>query len=121
MSSTKPPAQGSDSFDGHSHFKHQAFKGHKGGKKSASVQNGEEAPLLVEDTPDGDIEANGTATPAAPPSKTKSFRGRLQHAWHWVLKNLIVVAVACLLVAGIVALCVYFGGESGSFCVRFLD
>ena len=91
-------------------------------KRHASAQDSEEAPLLVDGALDDDIEANGDAngpaTKNAPPSKTKSLKGRSQHAWRWVLKNLVVIAIACLLMAGIIALCVYFGGERGSFSSR---
>lgn len=111
MSSSKPSVLESDSREGHGNI-----------QRHASAQDGEEAPLLVDGALDDDIEANGEANGAATTngrtSKTKSFKGRSQHAWRWILQNLIVVAVACLLVAGIIALCVYFGGERGSFSSR---
>lgn len=104
MSSSKASPLGSSSY-----------RGHTDSKRHGPAQESEEAPLLVDGALDDDIEANGTATTKAQPSKTESLKYRLQQAWHWLLENLIVVAVACLLVAGIIALSVYFGGEQGSF------
>lgn len=110
MSSSKASRLGSDSH-----------RGHTDSKRHAPAQDSEEAPLLVDGALDDDIEANGAATAKPQPSKTKSLKSRSQQAWHWLLENLIVVAVACLLVAGIIALSVYFGGEQGSLsCGRYL-
>lgn len=98
-----------------------SHRGHADSKRHAPAQDSEEAPLLVDGALDDDIEADGAATAKAQPSKTKSLKSRSRQAWHWLHENLIAVAVACLLVAGIIALSVYFGGEHGSlFCGRYL-
>lgn len=80
-------------------------------RRHGPAQDNGEVPLLVDGAMDDDIEVNGIATAEAQPSKTRGLKSRSQQAWHWLLKNLVVVAVACLLVAGIIALSVYFGGE----------
>lgn len=95
-----------------------AHKGQTTSKRHAPAQDSEEAPLLVDGAIDDDVEANGAATAKAPPSKTETLKGRSLHVWHWIHKNLTVVAVACLLLAGIIALCAYFAGERGSFSYR---
>lgn len=104
-----PEARLPNSSRSNSSKKHH-FRFGKPRKSPAPAPDSEQAPLL-EDTPNQDVEANRTYQLEESPS---SWPQRLlcwaQGAVVWLLENLVIVVLACLLAAGTVFVCVY-GGE----------
>ena len=79
-------------------------------KKPASGRDSEQAPLLADDAPNGDDDDSSLGDGVEGDSKQGRVCGWLTKAWHWLLNNLMVVAITLLLLGGIIALCVYFAG-----------
>ncbi len=81
-------------------------------KSSAPASDTEDSPLLVDDgsnepsleaQSDGGMVSEGAQKGRRTPPWRRCFR--------WALDNIMLVIVACLLAAGTVTLCVYFGGN----------
>ena len=101
------------SHEGHTHTKSNFLKHHRHGKKSPSARDNEEAPLLADDAPNDDIEANPVdETPLEQPAtkQEKAKRGILK-VGHWIWSNKMMLAIMLLLIGGVIALTVYFIGE----------
>ena len=80
-------------------------------KSSAPANDAENAPLLTYDSDEPNNEAqNGSVLDTAEPKKERAL-ALWRRCFRWVLENVMFVIVACLLAAGTVALCVYFGGN----------
>lgn len=81
-------------------------------KSSAPASDAEDAPLLVNN---GSNEANleAQSEDGMVSEEVKKGRGaaRWRRCFRWALENIMFVIVACLLAAGTVTLCVYFGGN----------
>lgn len=73
-------------------------------KIPAQEHDSERAPLLDHDG-SGDVGGNDGNTKAA--GSTQRY---LRKSGRWLLKNRMVVAIITLLVGGVIALCVYYGG-----------
>lgn len=78
-------------------------------KKPAAGGSREDAPLLADDAAD-DIESDGGEAANGEISNKEKAGAWFQKGWHWILNNLMVVAIILLLLGGVVALCVYFAG-----------
>ena len=78
-------------------------------KSRAGNGSGEDAPLLANDSPD-DIESNGGEVTDKDVSKQHRVTGWFYAAWQWICNNIVIIAMGLLLLGGIVALCIYFGG-----------
>lgn len=78
-------------------------------KKPAAGGSREDAPLLADDAAD-DIESDGGEAANGEISNKEKAGAWFQKGWHWILNNLMVVAIVLLLLGGVVALCVYFAG-----------
>ncbi|KAL6715232.1 hypothetical protein ACLMJK_007496 [Lecanora helva] len=78
------------------------------GKNSAGGANGENAPLLANDALN-DVESNDEEVTNKNVSKQSRISSWFRGVWYWILHNLVVIAIALLLLGGIIALCVYFG------------
>lgn len=77
-------------------------------KPPAPANDGEDAPLLVNDDSAGDVEAQEDDYVEGKSKKDK-LRIFFRRCYQWVLANIMFVVVACLLAAGTIALGVYFG------------
>ncbi len=97
------------------HTQRNSLKHHKYGRKSASAQDNEEAPLLADDAPNGDIEADTAAdSPMRQPAiKRENARRFFQKAAHWLWSNKMILAITLLLFGGVIALLVYFTSMYG--------
>jgi hypothetical protein len=108
-SSINPEVRPSSSSRSHEHGDEHHFKFGKPKKSPAPAQDSEHAPLL-EDTQNQDVEANEIQqredTPSSWPQRLLWW---VQDAMVWVLQNLVIVVLACLLAAGTVFVCVYAG------------
>ena len=78
-------------------------------KSRAEDSSREAAPLLANDTPD-DIETNGGEAMDKDVSKQDRFAGWFYGTWHWIRNNIVIIAMGLLLLGGVIALCIYFGG-----------
>ena len=96
-----------DPQEGRKHGKHGFHKFGKHGKKAASAHDNEDAPLLADDAPNEDVEANAVEEPATKGEKTKRW---LQKAGHWTWSNKMILALVLLLIGGIITVVVYFAG-----------
>lgn len=76
-----------------------------------SSRSGEDAPLLADDTANGDADSE-TGNDLEGGAKQGKVRSWMTSAWNWLLNNAMVVAIILLLLGGLVALCVYFAGGS---------
>ena len=79
-------------------------------RQPASGRDSEQAPLLADDAPNGDDDSD-VDDGVEGDSKQGRVRSWLTKAWHWLLSNLMAVAIIVLLLGGIIALCVYFAGS----------
>ena len=89
-------------------------------KASGPASDAEDAPLLVNhDSDEPNLEAQ---TEGGMLSGQKKGRGTTpwRRCFGWALENIMFVIVACLLAAGTVTLCVYFGGNQ-SHLVKMPD
>lgn len=64
--------------------------------------------VLADDAANQDADSEN-----ADDSEGGSKQGKVSNAWHWLVNNLMVVAIILLLLGGLVALCVYFAGRPG--------
>lgn len=99
----------------HTGHKHNLFKTHKHGKKSTLTQEHEEAPLLADGAPNEDMEADAVEECSArqPAKKQGNAREWFQKVGRWLWSNRMILAIALLLMGGIIALIVYFTGMCG--------
>lgn len=104
--------------DAHKHTKQESSKHHKHGKQPSAAHDSEAAPLLADGAADEDIEANDVEEPSneQPILKQEKVRNCYRKGWHWLRTNLMIVAVVCLLLGGIIALLVYFTGTLETEC-----
>ncbi|KAI9873917.1 MAG: hypothetical protein M1830_010406, partial [Pleopsidium flavum] len=84
-------------------------QGHQHVKASATAHDAEDAPLLVNNDDEEDVEAQDDGDIVLGQSKRDKLRVFSRRCFQWALENIMFVIVACLLAAGTVALCVYFG------------
>ena len=96
-----------DPHEGRKHGRYGFRKHGKHGKKAASARDNEDAPLLADDAPNEDIEANAVEEPTTKREKTKRW---FQKAGHWIWSNKMVLALVLLLIGGIITVVVYFTG-----------
>lgn len=107
MNGARPEFEGQENE--HQHSTRNVFRYHKHGKSSVPSQRSEVAPLLAngndEDSEaDGDLEdANGKV------SKGQKLRDTFNQMVHWIQENVKLLAIVILLIAGVIALCVYLG------------
>lgn len=112
MSRSKSVLNLSDSQDYHLETTMSSSENPDHIKSSAPASNTEDSPLLVDDSSnEPNLEAQSDVGMASEGAK----RGRKTAPWRrcfrWALENIMLVIVACLLAAGTVTLCVYFGGN----------
>jgi hypothetical protein len=108
MNPPQPPEtapQGRSESPKHNNKSIWRFKKHS--KLAADPQDSEQAPLLVNDVdqpPDDD-------EPSSQDQESLTWQQRTlrlaERALFWILENLIIVVLACLLAAGTVIVCVY--------------
>ena len=106
--SSQTPAK-KDRHEGHKHTKRNYFKKH--GKKAS-----EEAPLIANDALDQDETDDADIAEESPdaqqPSKGNQALGSLQNMGRWLWDHLMVICITILLIGGVVALAIYFAGNS---------
>ena len=112
MSAPRDSSQSEELENGHHHSTRNVFKYHKHGKPS---QSSEVAPLLANGNDDnseanGDPEDSNGNEPKGQKLRVMSFRLLL-----WIRRNIRLLAIILLLIAGVIALGIYLGSRFWSF------
>lgn len=76
----------------------------------------EDAPLLADDAPN-DVESDGGDAINGELSRQEKANAWFRKVWHWILNNLMIIALLLLLLGGVIALIVYFAGIYPSYAV----